>query len=142
MASNIELVKPQPGIVSLGIAMDMMYRAKPFSRWETKQLVGTVRGAIRRDHYLFLKEGDQYCGFACWGECTDEVGDAWSKGEAQPTYEQCSEGDCIVLFIVYMIDDKYMKEGFRLFREKYAGRRLYGRRHKGDVIRPVKLLFR
>jgi hypothetical protein len=40
-----------------------------------------------------------------------------------------------------MIDEKYMKEGFRLFREKYSGRTLYGRRHKANGLRPVKLKF-
>lgn len=142
MAEDIQLVKPTPGILSLGIALDLLHQARPFANWQAAQLVGTVRGAIRRGHYLFIKDGGRFVGFACWGECTDEVGDAWSKGEAQPSFKQCTEGDAIVLFIVHMQDEKYMREAFKLFRKEYSGRTLYGRRHKNRKIRPLKLHFR
>lgn len=140
MAGKIELQGMKPGYKALGIALDLLSHDETYARIQTRFLVGTIRGAVERGHFVFLKEGNDYVGFTCWGECTAELGESWANGGQQPSFEACSSGDCILLFITHVRNQSYINDGLEQLKSLFRGRTVYRRHHEEGKIIPQKFI--
>lgn len=130
MAGKIQLQGMKSGYTALGIALDLVSRDEAYAAIQVRFLVGTIRGAVERGHFVFLKEGDDYVGFTCWGECTEEMGESWANGGQQPSFEDCSSGDCILLFVTNVRNESYINPGLEKLKPLFRGKTVYRRHHE------------
>ncbi len=141
---NFTLIRPAPPFKALGIALDLLHKEKPFCDWDSKQLVSTVKGAIRRNHYILSRQGERYTGFACWGLCSEKAADGYLNGRYSPTYQDCLDGDHFLLFIIQAQQTKHFKEIVRFMKRHYPGIKVFGKRFHldKDKLTPKKLVQR
>ena len=130
--ANPTLIRPAPPFKALGIALNLLHLEKPFSDWDAKQLISTVKGSIKRNHYILAQENGQYTGVACWGLCSEDVGMRYVNGEHQPSYQDCLKGDHFLLFIIYAKQTKSLKEIIRFMKHHHPDRKVFGRRFHSD----------
>ena len=141
---NLTLIRPAPPYKALGVALDLLHLKDPFSGWDSRQLVSTVKGAILRNHYILLKQEDRYTGFACWGRCSEEVGEGYINGTLHPTYRDCESGEHFLLFIIQAETSGQLKEMIRFMKQHHPDCKVYGRRFRKhqSKLAPVTLLHK
>lgn len=125
-------MRPSPPIKGLGIALDLLHLQEPFASWPAHELVSTVKGAVKRGHYILLKEDGRFVGIGCWGLCSTETGEAYISGKTRPSFKDCTEGDNLLMFIVYTQKTAQLKALTRFIKEYHPGFKIYARRfHQG-----------
>jgi hemolysin-activating ACP:hemolysin acyltransferase len=122
----------QRQLAAFGVAIDMMFRRKPFSRFNFGKLCAVVRAEIRRGHYLIAFRDDQPVGYAGWAECTKEVAERWMHESYSPSYQECTGGDCAVLITFVSTDTKVTMHLIRQARLRYPNRPIYFKREYAD----------
>lgn len=139
---KISLIRPSPPIKAVGIALDLLHLQEPFATWPAHELISTVKGAIKRDHYILLKEDEKYVGVACWGLCSEETGAAYISGTARPSYSDCSKGEHLLLFIIHAHSSVQLKTLTAFIKKYHPGRKVFGRRfHKGKPKLSSKMVL-
>lgn len=128
--SDILLVRPNPPIKAVGIAMDLLHLQEPFANWEARELVSTVKGAVKRNHYVFSKEGNNFTGFACWGLVPEEIGEAYVNGQHRPSFQDCENGNAFLLFIIHAQKRSHLTEIVRFMKTEYPDHKVFGRRFR------------
>ncbi|MBL4906898.1 MAG: toxin-activating lysine-acyltransferase [Sneathiella sp.] len=129
---NISLVRPSPPIKAVGIALDLLHLQEPFSTWPAHELVSTVKGAIKRNHYILAKDDKGYVGVACWGLCNEETGINYTSGKVRPSFADCSQGENILLFIIHAQETSHLKAMVQFIKKYHPGFKVYARRfHQG-----------
>ncbi|MDX2259231.1 MAG: toxin-activating lysine-acyltransferase [Hyphomicrobiaceae bacterium] len=84
---------------ALGLAVSLMMTEPSLARLGFGHWTRALAGMINRRQYVFASADGKPSGFAGWG-LTDEVtAERWLAGTAEPTYEQCCSGDCVVIFV-------------------------------------------
>ncbi|GLQ05592.1 hypothetical protein [Sneathiella chinensis] len=126
---SFSFIQPAPPIRGMGIALDLLHTKTPFSNWNAKELISTVKGAARRGHYIILKDGDTFGAVACWGRCTKEIGEAYVAGQRTPTFQDCQQGDHLIMFILQADKPEYLKAITRFVKDLHPGAIAYGRRY-------------
>ncbi|MCG8491532.1 MAG: toxin-activating lysine-acyltransferase [Sneathiellales bacterium] len=128
--SEILLVRPNPPIKAVGIALDLLHLQAPFANWEAKELVSTIKGAVKRNHYVFSKEDRKFTGFACWGLVSEEIGKAYVKGLHRPSFQDCENGNAFLLFIIHAQKRNHLTEIVRFMKTEYPDHKVFGRRFR------------
>jgi hypothetical protein len=84
--------------IALGNALTFIAQREPFFSAPAGPLVGTVGGAIKRDHYLFAVLDGVICGCGVWGLTSEDVARRWVSGRYEPIFEEMVGGDTVALF--------------------------------------------
>jgi hypothetical protein len=129
---------PRPAF-ALGLAASFLATREPFSQQPAKQFIGTILGQIERKHYLITLEDQKVVGFLGWGLTSYETAMAWAKAERTPSYQDCLEGDTVLLFSVAASRPEVVRAQRKALKERYPDFRLIGRRVKGGVARPLEV---
>lgn len=129
---KITLIRSSPPIKAVGIALDLLHLQEPFAKWPAHELVSTVKGSIKREHYILVKEDDKYVGIACWGLCSEETGAEYISGMTRPSFSDCAEGENLLLFIIHTQTSAQLKTLTTFIKKYHPGHKVFGRRfHKG-----------
>lgn len=126
--SGVICRQPAQPIAALGMAVDLMFRRKPFSELKFGHIVPMIRGQILRGHYLIAFRGDRPVGFSGWAECTTDIAERWMREGYLPTYEECKSGDCAMLMTVVSSERDTTFALIRAMRLRYPNRRIYFKR--------------
>ena len=115
-------------IVALGVAVDLMFRRKPFSDFRFGAMVSVIRGQILRGHYLIAYRGNQPVGYIGWAECSQAIAERWMREGYSMTHDECRSGDCCVLITVVSSETDTTVALIRASRQRYPNRRIYFKR--------------
>jgi hypothetical protein len=124
----------------MGIILDLLHREKPFCDWSAGQLISTVKGAVRREHYVIAKDGPSYMGAACWGLCRADIAEAYLRGQRQPSYDECLGGDTTLIFVIQARSASAVKVMTDMIRQQAPGP-IAARRFRAShtALAPVRL---
>jgi hemolysin-activating ACP:hemolysin acyltransferase len=115
-------------ILALGVAVELMFRCKPFSDFKFGPMVSVIRGEILRGHYLIAYRGNLPVGYIGWAECSQEIAERWMREGYSLSYDECKSGDCCVLITVVSSATDTTAALIRASRQRYPNRRIYFKR--------------
>lgn len=116
-------------------AITFLAEQKPFDRMPLGPIVATVSGAIQRGHYVLAVEDDRtVVGLTCWALTDYDTALAWSRGEAQPTFDQTLNGDTVMMMMGGGDGQGVALGGLRHIGDRYPGQRYVMNRF--DRVRP------
>lgn len=78
-------------------AVIFMAARKPFSDLPFGRMVETLSAAVRRGHYVVASDNGRVVGFTFWAVTSADVARRWTEEGYEPTYEEGSGGDTVVL---------------------------------------------
>lgn len=78
-------------------AVIFMAGRKPFSDLPFGRMVETLSAAVRRGHYVVASEAGRVVGFTFWAVTSADVARRWTEEGYEPTYEEGTTGDTVVL---------------------------------------------
>jgi hemolysin-activating ACP:hemolysin acyltransferase len=127
---HVNIVCRQAGrpIEALGIAVELMFRRRPFADFRFGQVVLMLRGQITRGHYLIAYRDGRPVGYSGWAECSREIGERWLREGYAPTHEECMGGDCAMLITVVSSESETTAALIHAMRARYPNRRVYFKR--------------
>jgi len=127
---------------ALGLAISFLTARNPFSAYRAGQLVSSVAGQIRRGHYLFAMRGARIVGYAGWGLCSSELAERHLRGEYNPSFAECRDGEVVLMMIVATSEPAALRPIVRSIRARYPGRSYVGKRVRPDGLRPRRVSSR
>ncbi|RYF92072.1 MAG: hypothetical protein EON95_13635 [Caulobacteraceae bacterium] len=96
----------------------------PFDRMPLGPVIATVSGAIQRGHYaLAVEDGREVVGLTCWALTDYDTALAWSRGEAQPSFDQTLNGDTVMMMMGGGDGPAIALGGLRHIGDRYPGQR-------------------
>lgn len=105
-------------------AITFLAGQKPFDRMPLGPIIGTVSGAIQRGHYVLAVENDTtVVGLTCWALTDYDTAIHWSRGEAQPTFDQALNGDTVMMMMGGGDGPGVALGGLRHIGDRYPGQR-------------------
>ncbi len=105
-------------------AITFLAARKPFDRLPLGPIVATVSGAIQRGHYVLAVEGGKtVVGLTCWALTDYDTALRWSRGEAQPSFEETVEGDTVMMMMGGGDGAGVALGGLRHIGDRYPGQR-------------------
>jgi hemolysin-activating ACP:hemolysin acyltransferase len=94
--SNLRLFRPDSPVVALGLAVNHLMTKPAFARQSFGDWSRILVGQINRGHYYFVTDGKHVQGFVGWALTTREKAEDWVEGRHGLSYEDCTQGDCLV----------------------------------------------
>lgn len=116
---------------ALGLAVEFLRDQAPFADFRFGTFAGVLSGQVRRGHYLFAQRGTSIAGYAGWALCTNELARAWVERGVVPTYEQCLQGEAVVVLTFAARDRAATFFLARQLRRLYPGRKAWFLRDYG-----------
>lgn len=116
---------------ALGLAVEFLRSQAPFAGFRFGTFAGVLSGQVRRGHYLFAQRGSGIVGYAGWALCTDDVARAWVEQGVVPGYEQCLQGEAVVVLTFAARDRAATFFLARQLRRLYPGQRAWFLRDYG-----------
>lgn len=137
-AADTEIVcRRYPNAVyALGLALSFLAARSPFASYRAGQIVSSVTGQIRRGHYIFAMRGNRVVGYTGWGLCSSDIAERHLRGEYNPTFYDCREGDVVLLMIIASVDSTALRVMMRFMRALYPEHSYAGKRAIGNELRP------
>ncbi len=114
-----------------GLAVTYVAAHAPFSAYRADKLVGSIAGQIRRRHYAFAVRDGVVVGYIGWALCTPAIARKWLENNEAPTFEQCSQGDVLVVMVVIAEDRRAIYRLHAYIRKRYTG-------HAYMALRPAR----
>jgi hemolysin-activating ACP:hemolysin acyltransferase len=140
-SSDLRLFRPDSAVVALGLAVNHLMTKPAFARQFFGEWARILVGQINRKHYYFVTDGKNVQGFMGWALATREKAEDWVEGRRGLSYEDSTEGDCLIFNAWaanstrvhrYMVD-----EARKIIRDKQT---LYFKRYYNDgTSRAVRL---
>lgn len=125
---------PEP-LHAFGLAVDLLFRHKPFRDYRFGPFAAVIKGQIRRGHYVFTFRDDTPAGYVGWALCEEDVAKAWIARRRVPRFEECLSGAYWVGFVfcadsrdVTIHQARYCRQQYP--DHKFAYLREYGERQR------------
>jgi hemolysin-activating ACP:hemolysin acyltransferase len=114
---------------ALGAAAAFVAARPPFDQFPAGALLRTLRGQVRRGHYLLLLKGPRLCAYAGWGMVTEAEEAALLRQGLVPG-GSLTAGDRVWIQILAATDGPALRALIRALRAEHRGRRAFGLRHR------------
>lgn len=140
-SDEIVAAKPENKVYALGLAMRVLATETGYMNLRLGDGVRLLTGLIERGHYFFAIKDGEIVGFLGWALTDKARGEAWLKGEAELTHEDCLSGDSIIINVWRAASPEAQKFMLEHMRETQADKvMVYAKRHYSDGrVRPVRL---
>ena len=97
-ASTVRLVQTENPYAALGLAVNHLMVQPAFANLRFGDWSRILVGQINRRHYYFaIDEKKQVQGFVGWALTTNDKAEAWLAGQRGLSYEDCRDGDCVII---------------------------------------------
>ncbi|MFB2552315.1 hypothetical protein [Ensifer soli] len=131
---------------ALGVALHFLGQRAPFSTFKAADLVSTVDGQIRREHYLMALDGQKVAGYIGWALFDNETADRLTATGEQPSNDLAAKfakgGDAVWLLTVAATRTDALRKLLAAGRSLYPGKRILGVRHgaaKDHLVRSMTI---
>ena len=139
-AEALQIRRHPSDIHALGMAVNLLRRAEPFSGYAFGPFAGNLMGQIKRGHYFFTLAGKRVLGYAGWALCEPEVAEAWLAERYLPTFEECERGPVWVGLTWFAATPEACWFQARVLRRMHPGQRGLWRRDYGARKRNVAVV--
>jgi hemolysin-activating ACP:hemolysin acyltransferase len=94
----LRIVKPTNAAAALGLAVNHLMLKPAFAALRFGDWSRILVGQVNRGHYCFAMDGrNQVQGFLGWAFASQEHAQAWAEGRRALAFEDCIDGDCMVI---------------------------------------------
>ena len=140
--ATLEIRRHESDIHALGMAVNLLRFAEPFSGYAFGPFTGNLMGQIKRKHYFFTVSGKQVLGYAGWALCAPEVAEDWLAERRTPRFEDCIDGSVFVGLTWFSARPEVSFFQARRLRQLFPGqrglwRRDYGQRRRRAEVRNI-----
>jgi len=119
-------------LYALGIVCEKIHHLFPFNNRRFETIVGTILGEIMRGQYFFVVQDNKVCGYIGWALCDQDTAEKWIYHNIQPAFEQCQEGDCLVVPTLFSENTDVLKKIVRKMRDMFPKKPTYWIRFRKD----------
>ena len=121
---------------ALAAAVHFLARRAPFDRFEFGTMTMSLDTQVRRRSYLFALEEQKVVGYVGWVMLDTATAEAFARENRIPRHDEAGGDDVIWLLVAAATSRKALTEMISLLRQKHAGKRVMGVRHKpgGKVL--------
>ena len=96
-SAALRLFRPDKPVLALGLAVNHLMTKPAFANLGLGAWSRILVGQINRGHYAFVVDGDRRIqGFIGWALTTRDKAESWVEGRGTLSYEDCTDGDCVV----------------------------------------------
>ncbi|MEL7488152.1 MAG: toxin-activating lysine-acyltransferase [Pseudomonadota bacterium] len=106
--SAMKAVRDPNPFSALGRAVSYMMTKPAFANLKFGHWSRTLTGQINRNHYFFIVQNKNVCGFIGWAMTSEQNADAWADAGASIDSKDGANGDCLVVNAWAADDDAVM----------------------------------
>jgi hemolysin-activating ACP:hemolysin acyltransferase len=139
---ELRAFRPDSPSVALGLAVSHLMTKPAFANLRFGEWSRILVGQINRKHYYFVVDSkNQIQGFLGWAVTTKDRAEAWVEGRAGLSYENSTEGDCIIFNAWAASNLKVNRFLLDVARKVMAGKDMvyFKRFYKDGTTRPARL---
>jgi hemolysin-activating ACP:hemolysin acyltransferase len=119
MAGNLVCSRLSDPVHAFGLALDLLFTRPPFRDYALGPFAATVKGQIKRGHYVFTFRDGVPVGYVGWALCEKAVARAWIERRRVPRHEECLAGCYWVGFVFCARDREVTVHQARYCRRQY-----------------------
>ncbi|MBN8508127.1 MAG: toxin-activating lysine-acyltransferase [Burkholderiales bacterium] len=140
-SSRLKAVRPRDRHAALGMAVSLLAADPAFQRLTFGHWSRTLIGLVRREHFLFVVDGNAVVGFVGWALTTADKAEQWLAGRLELSFDDCLDGEMLVINVwkaSTQASNRLLVDALRtMFRTKTAV--YYKRFYPDGRVRPKRL---